>query len=269
MEQVEETRSSEYSGSRAANDKTPLIRGKSTQSINGAASDGTSGRMTNTEGYEELFKDSAPCPTCRGLGRKLKSSKGFLRIVELVRRVKDEVKVVGDQRVLYVAVATFICVVIAGLCMFFLFPRDVVVTSDHPPFLEPIFVNLNLSAYYVNFTVRNFYYFSNNNFYNVKITGAQVVSFYDQKVMSISLNKTEVNIPMRSTITYGIEMNFFLSSTNDWGFLVKFCEDPRSWVHNLPLTLELTANYTYLGHVEQATLMTYQSVSCYNNSAPV
>lgn len=69
MEQVEETRSSGYSGSRAANDKTPLIRGKSTQSINGAASDGTSGRMTNTEGYEELFKDSAPCPTCRGLGR--------------------------------------------------------------------------------------------------------------------------------------------------------------------------------------------------------
>ncbi|XP_025095520.1 transmembrane protein 106B-like [Pomacea canaliculata] len=265
MEQVEETRSSEYSGSRAANDKTPLIRGKSTQSINGAASDGTSGRMTNTEGYEELFKDSAPCPTCRGLGRVSKAQEG-----ELVALIPMKDKRLKPRRtVLYVAVATFICVVIAGLCMFFLFPRDVVVTSDHPPFLEPIFVNLNLSAYYVNFTVRNFYYFSNNNFYNVKITGAQVVSFYDQKVMSISLNKTEVNIPMRSTITYGIEMNFFLSSTNDWGFLVKFCEDPRSWVHNLPLTLELTANYTYLGHVEQATLMTYQSVSCYNNSAPV
>lgn len=126
---------------------------------------------------------------------------------------------------------------------------------------------LNVSASFVNFTVMNFYNFTNNNYFSVKIQGAQLTAMYDERMMATAINNTAVDIPIKSVLNYGIYMNFVLSKPNQWGFLVIFCEDPRSWVHNLPITFELTANYTYLGHLEQATLTTFQMVSCYNGTA--
>ncbi|GFN73761.1 transmembrane protein [Plakobranchus ocellatus] len=38
-------------------------------STNSPTSDGTVGNGSTNQGYEELFKDSVPCPSCRGLGR--------------------------------------------------------------------------------------------------------------------------------------------------------------------------------------------------------
>ncbi|KAK7453919.1 hypothetical protein BaRGS_00039610 [Batillaria attramentaria] len=220
------------------------------------------GRRSSADGYEEFFKDSVPCPTCRGLGRVSKEQEG-----ELVALIPMRDKRLKPRRtVLYVLIAVFLCLLTAGLCMFFLFPRDVIVSSNRP-LLQPAYLDLNVSATFVNFTVVNYYNFSNSNFFPVKIMGTQMTSMYDEKVMATSSNQTSVEIPTKSTLNYGIFMNFILSAENDWGFLVKFCDDSRSWVHNLPITFELTANYTYLGHVEQATLTTYQQVSCYNSSA--
>ena len=42
---------------------TPLIRD------NGRENHNHNGRQTEDDGYEELFKDSIPCPSCKGLGR--------------------------------------------------------------------------------------------------------------------------------------------------------------------------------------------------------
>lgn len=213
-------------------------------------------------GYEELIKDSVPCPSCRGIGSVPKEMEG--QLIALIP--------MGDKRLrprrtyLYVGVAILLCLITAGLCMFFLFPRDVVVTSNRP-LLEPLRMLLNVSAYFVNLTVVNNYNFTNNNFFPVTIQGAQMTAMYDDRMMATAVNNTAVDIPIKSKLTYSIYMSIVLSRLNQWGFLVAFCEDGRPWVHNLPITFELTANYTYLGHMEQATLVTFQQVSCYNGSA--
>lgn len=244
-------------GSLHGTDTTRLVRpGRSTPV--GAL---PNGQRSSSDGYEELFRDSVPCPTCRGLGRVSKEQEG-----ELVALIPMRDKRLKPRRtVLYVLIAVFLCLLMAGLCMFFLFPRDVIVSSNRP-LLEPIFLDLNVSATFVNFTVMNYYNFSNNNFFPVEILGTQMTSMYDEKVMATSLNQSSAEIPAKSSLSYGILMNFVLSLENDWGFLVKFCDDDRPWVHNLPVTFELTANYTYLGHAEQATLTTFQQVSCFNSS---
>ncbi|XP_076461667.1 transmembrane protein 106B-like [Babylonia areolata] len=234
----------------------PSSSGRSTPVMNGRGSGG------GEEGYEELLKDSVPCPTCRGLGRVPREQES-----ELVALIPMKDKRLKPRRTwLYVAIAVFLCVGTAGTCMFFLFPRDVVISSTRP-LLQPIFLDLNVSAMFVNFTVMNFYNFTNSNFVPVEIVGSQMTAMYDERMMSKAVNTSSVEVPIRSSLQYGIVMNFVLSKTNDWGFLVSFCEDHRPWVHNLPITFELVANYTYLGHVEQTTLTTYQQVSCYNSSA--
>lgn len=241
-------------GSRTLHATSSSSSGRSTPVMNG--------RGSVEEGYEELLKDSTPCPTCRGLGRVNRDQES-----ELVALIPMKDKRLKPRRTwLYVIIAIMVCVLTAGTSMFFLFPRDVVITSNRP-LLQPVFLDLNVSATFVNFTVMNFYNFTNSNFVLVQIVGAQMTAMYDERMMAKAVNKSTVDVPIRSDLQYGILMNFVLSKENDWGFLVSFCEDQRPWVHNLPITFELVANYTYLGHVEQTTLTTYQQVSCYNSSA--
>ena len=56
------------------------------------------------------------------------------------------------HRVPYVGLAIALCLLATGLCAFFLFPRDVVITSNRP-LLEPLKLQLNYSASFVNITV--------------------------------------------------------------------------------------------------------------------
>ena len=68
--------------------------------------------------------------------------------------------------------------------------------------------------------LQNFYNFTNNNFYPVKILGAQMTAMYDLHVMATAANHTEVTVPIKSVVSYGILMTIVLSSNNDFEFLV-------------------------------------------------
>ncbi|XP_046573591.1 transmembrane protein 106B-like isoform X1 [Haliotis rubra] len=213
----------------------------------------------DTSSYEELFKDSEPCPTCRGLGRVTKEQKG-----ELVALIPLKDKRLKPRRtVQYVVLAIVLCAIVAALILFFLYPRDVNVGSNRP-LLNPISLYVDQKKVFANLTIVNSYNFTNNNYFPVEVTGAQMVSLYDNKQITVAQNKTSVDLPTRGTGRYDIVMNLIFEKENDWDFLVRFCEDARPWVHNLPITFELTANYSYLGHIEQTTLTTFQPVSCSN-----
>ncbi|XP_046348766.1 transmembrane protein 106B-like [Haliotis rufescens] len=234
-------------------ENTPLRR-----NVHGIVGNGiVNSRDTST--YEELFKDSEPCPTCRGLGRVTKEQKG-----ELVALIPLKDKRLKPRRtVQYVALAILLCAVTAGLILYFLYPRDVNVCSSQG-LLNPVSLFVDQKKVFANLTIVNSYNFTNNNFFPVEVTGALMVSLYDNKQIAVAKNKTTVDLPTRGVGRYDVVMNLIFEKENDWDFLVRFCEDPRPWVHNLPITFQLTANYSYLGHIEQTTLTTFQPVSCSN-----
>ncbi|KAK7110895.1 transmembrane protein 106B-like isoform X2 [Littorina saxatilis] len=243
-------------GNAAPGDTTRLIRSSR------SSTPVRNGRQGSDDGYEELFKDSVPCPSCRGLGRVPRDQES--QLVALIPMRDKRLK--PRRTVQYVVVMMVVCLLVMGLCLFFLFPRNVVVSSNRP-LLKPLSLDLNTSASFVNLTVTNFYNFTNDNFYPVKILGGQMIAMYEEKVLATTINHTKVDVGIKSYQTYSLTMDLVLSKANEFGFLVAFCEDSRPWVHNLPIRFELAANYTYLGHVEQTSLQTFQQVSCYNGSA--
>ena len=64
-------------------------------------------------------------------------------------------------------------------------------------------VHINCCTY----ILQNFYNFTNNNFYPVKILGAQMTAVYKQRVMAIAANHTDVTVPMKSVLSYSILMS--------------------------------------------------------------
>ncbi|KAH9499239.1 hypothetical protein Btru_004504 [Bulinus truncatus] len=216
-----------------------------------------------TGGYEELFKDSVPCPSCRGLGRVPKELEN--QLVALIPMHDGRLK--PRRTILYVVIAVLLCVITGGLLIFFLMPRDITISSDRP-FLQPKHIDINVTAKFANFTVVNYYNVSNSNFYPVKISGVSMKSLYGNAVIAqSSAYKTDpLNIAARSEALLSVPMDFVLQGEH--GSLVSHCISNWSWIHNLPILFEVTANYTYMGHSEQATLTTFQTVSCHPEPGP-
>ncbi|GFN73758.1 transmembrane protein 106b [Plakobranchus ocellatus] len=146
-------------------------------------------------------------------------------------------------------------------------PRDITISSNRP-FLQPKHIDINVTAKFANFTVINRYNVSNNNFYSVKISGVSMKSLYSNAVIAQSFAYKEhpLEISARSEDELLVPMDFILSGEH--GSLVSHCMSNWSWIHNLPILFEVTANYTYMGHSEQATLTTFQTVSCHPQPQP-
>ncbi|GAB1603429.1 transmembrane protein 106B-like [Argonauta hians] len=210
-------------------------------------------------GYEELMKGSRQCPTCRGLGRIPQNE-----AEQLVALIPISDKRLRPQRTAqWVMLSVIICILIAGLTLFFLFPRNVRALSNQPD-LEPSQLQINLTEQFVYLSFRNKYNFSNENYIPVSVTGVTMSVQYDRTILKKVVNKTEMIIPQLSAREYHVRMNLTLDG--DQKYLVKFCNDPRRWVHDMFMQFELTANYSYFGHIEQTTLTTYQHVSCGNDT---
>ncbi|XP_041365086.1 transmembrane protein 106B-like isoform X2 [Gigantopelta aegis] len=216
--------------------------------------------LATESGYEELMGGNVPCPTCRGLGKIPKEHEG-----QLVALIPMRDKRLKPQRtILYVILAIIVCMLTTFLILFFLFPRDVILSSNKPV-IDPIYLKVNVSQTFANITFINVFNFTNHNFVSVTITGARMTSLYESKQIAVSDNTTNLRIDPRSMVSYGVEMQIIFK-TKEWEFLVKNCDDPRLWVHNLLINFEVTANYTFLGHEEQTTLSTIQPVNCYNET---
>ncbi|XP_064613966.1 transmembrane protein 106B-like [Liolophura sinensis] len=232
-------------------------------SVNGRANFATQGSpdlVSNSSGYEEFFRGSVPCPSCRGLGRiRKEDERGLVAIIPM----KDE-RLKPRRTYLYVLIAVIVSILVAGLILFFMFPRSVVALSKQP-YLEPNYLHINVTMGIVNFTVTNRYNFSNSNYFPVTITGIQSSVMYDMKVLTTGKNNTQLRIPMRSTKEQTVNLDILLQG--DEAYLATYCADHRKWVHDLFMQFELTANYSYLGRTEQTTLTTYQHVSCGNSTS--
>ncbi|XP_035825337.1 transmembrane protein 106B [Aplysia californica] len=262
-------RDSQGSGTSGSDNVTSHAPNMASHSHNNMASHSSSNTATTSNGsaggdsYEELFKDSVPCPSCRGLGRVPKELEN--QLVALIPMKDGRLK--PRRTILYVAIAVSLCVVTGGLLIFFLMPRDIVISSNRP-FLQPKHIDINSTSRFANFTVTNHYNVSNNNFYPVKISGVYMKSLYSNAIIAQAwaYKKDPLEISARSEEELSVPIDFVLSGEH--GSLVSHCISNWSWIHNLPILFEVTTNYTYMGHSEQATLTTFQTVSCHPEPPP-
>lgn len=240
-------------------DKEPSAEDPSPPNMNTQTAAGSPEPASFNNRYEELMKGSEQCPTCRGLGRIPQHDAE--QLVALIP--------VGDKRLKprrtaqWVMLSIVVCSIVASLILFFLFPRNVRAMSNQP-YLQPIELNINVTNQYVFVSFMNRYNFSNENYVPVSVTGVTMAVQYDMRVLNKVVNTTNLVIPHLSKKEYHVAMNLTLSG--DEGYLAKFCNDPRRWVHDMFMQFDLTANYSYLGHIEQTTLTTYQHVSCGNDT---
>lgn len=215
-------------------------------------------------GYTELLSGSVPCPTCRGLGSIPKEQEG-----QLVALIPMKDKRLRPRRThIWVGLAVLLCLTVAGLVMFFLFPRSVVLSSSKP-YLDPVGpVTINVSEEYVNFVIVNYFNVTNSNFLPIKVTSVQMTVLYDTQVLSENSNTTEIEVHMRGNAQHYVLANVTLDSKNQMGYKAGSCQLPIRWAHEILMMFQFTCNYEVLGHSEQVTLQTFQFVSCYSTIKP-
>uniref|UniRef100_A0A3P8WB34 Transmembrane protein 106A n=1 Tax=Cynoglossus semilaevis TaxID=244447 RepID=A0A3P8WB34_CYNSE len=170
------------------------------------------------------------CPTCRGSGRIPRGRLFFLVLY---------------FRKLYVSsiVAVCICLCICCLILFFLFPRSVSLT--------PVSV-LSVMVYFtpdtVDLEVTNLINVTNKNFVPVQIidfTVQGLINFYRQKLSNFRF-------------VFTLELNFISFSF--------YCKSNSIKIHTLFLQLQMTMNISYLSHMEQVSMTTFEYIDCGTNS---
>lgn len=223
----------------------------------------SSNGSANDSGYTELLSGSVPCPTCRGLGNVPKEQEG--QLIALIP-MKDK-RLKPRRTYLWVGLAILLCLVAAGLLLFFMFPRDVMLESTKP-YLDPIGpVKVNVTEQYVNFEIINYINVSNHNYFPIKVTGVEMTVQYDTMVIVPAVKNVSVmDVPIRSQKLYYVQANITLDKENQMGYMALSCKNPIRWAHEMVMQFQFTCNYSYLGHTEQATLSTFQFVSCYSKN---
>lgn len=214
-------------------------------------------------GYTELLSGSVPCPTCRGLGNVPKEQEG--QLIALIP-MKDK-RLRPSRTHLWVGLAVLLCLLAAGLLVFFMFPRSVMLQSTKP-YLEPVgAVVINVTAQYVNFRIINYMNVSNQNYFPIEVKSIEMTVQYDTMVLVPSVkNTTLLEVPLRSEKLYYVQANITLDKDNQMGYMASSCKNEIRWAHEMVMQFQFTCNYSYLGHTEQATLSTFQFVSCYSKN---
>lgn len=196
------------------------------------------------------------CPTCRGQGKVPKEKEGHL--VALIPA--DDERLQPSKTKTYVFIAVVTSLLLAFLTIFFIYPRSFnLKTNKKEPDLYPIGLYINTTEQIVRFQIQNWWFLENPNYYPIHLTHLNVQA-YMNKLVSETGNVSVVTIPMRSQIkTYATLQIVF---KDDLSYLVKFCNDDRSWVHTIFIRFQATAVVNIMGYNFTSIAETYQKVSC-------
>ena len=149
---------------------------------------------------------------------------------------------------------------VAGLAIFFIYPRPLDFSIPWPkPDLWPTKLYINETEERVDFTVKNRWVLKNNNWYFVTVTSFNVRAYLDRLVAEV-VNLTQVSVPARSEIV--LYQSVDITFKDDAAYLVKFCNDPRPWVHSIYLRFQATAMVTKMGVSSTLIADSFQRTSC-------
>lgn len=218
--------------------------------------------MDDTLKTEDLLQNgkNVLCPICMGKGKIPKEEERHR--VALI--AADDERLKPSRTMHYVAAAVASTVVVACLMMFFLYPRSFAISqkigSDYcGPKLYPYNLTINTADNIVDLKVTNYWELENPNYYPIQLVSLNVQAYHDKKLTEAN-NATIVQVPIKTTRP--IFMDLEITIQGDLGYLVKFCADPRSWVHNILIRTQVTAVVNVMGYNFTSITESYQKVSC-------
>lgn len=207
---------------------------------------------TTGRSYVDFFGGTITCPSCQGTGKISRGQEN-----ELVALIPLSDKRLHPRRTkLYVTLSVVLCIISAGLLLFFLFPRSIVLRSIAPSIIPSSASFANHTEMYM--TIVNTYNMSNENFFSVQLSSMTLSMIFNQKIINTAINDTTSTIPMRSTVFYHITMNITFSAEQD--YVIQYCfAKPDA---NFLVPFQAMATFNYFQKSEQMTLNTYQYIHC-------
>lgn len=193
------------------------------------------------------------CPTCRGTGRIPRGHEDQLVAVIPC----NDVRLKPRRTKLYVCISMAVCLFLCCLILFFLFPRSVTLT--------PVSV-LSVMVYFtpdtVEMEVTNLINISNENYVPVQVVDFTIQGLVSEAVVGKTKISNMTALKARSQNSYTIQIDLPLTDKG----LNTYCKSSSIKIHTLFLELQMTMNISYLSHVEQLSLDTFEYIDCGTNS---
>ncbi|KAG8129543.1 hypothetical protein E2320_016219 [Naja naja] len=205
--------------------------------------------LTNKDREEDIAKfpyveftgrDSITCPSCQGTGCIPTE-----QVNELVALIPYHDQRLKPQRTkLYVCVSVLLCLLASGLVVFFLFPHSVLVDDNGIKVVTVWFDEKNsLVILSITATLR----IRNSNFYSVAVTNLSSQVQY----MNTVVGTQQIN-----------NVNFTMKAEMGGPYVYFFCTLPKIRVHNIVIFMRTSVKISYIGHISQSSLETYNYVDC-------
>uniref|UniRef100_F7BZF0 Transmembrane protein 106B n=1 Tax=Callithrix jacchus TaxID=9483 RepID=F7BZF0_CALJA len=198
--------------------------------------DGRNGDVSQFPYVEFTGRDSVTCPTCQGTGRIPRGQEN--QLVALIPY--------SDQRLrprrtkLYVMASVFVCLLLSGLAVFFLFPRSIDVKYIG---VKSAYVSYDVQKRTIYLNITNTLNITNNNYYSVEVENITAqVQFSKTVIGKARLNNITTIGPLDMKQVIIINQ---ISSGREFLF---------------------TVTTTYFGHSEQISQERYQYVDCGRNT---
>uniref|UniRef100_A0A8C0PIU8 Transmembrane protein 106B n=1 Tax=Canis lupus familiaris TaxID=9615 RepID=A0A8C0PIU8_CANLF len=214
--------------------------------------DGRGGDVSQFPYVEFTGRDSVTCPTCQGTGRIPRGQEN--QLVALIPY--------SDQRLrprrtkLYVMASVFVCLLLSGLAVFFLFPRSI-----DAKYIGTYSIKKKHMVY---LNITNTLNITNNNYYSVEVENITAqVQFSKTVIGKARLNNiTNIGPLDMKQIDYTVPTII----AEEMSYMYDFCTLISIKVHNIVLMMQVTVTTTYFGHSEQISQERYQYVDCGRNT---
>ncbi|KAM4701332.1 transmembrane protein 106C [Discoglossus pictus] len=202
-------------------------------------------------------RDSITCPSCQGTGCIPTE-----QVNELVALIPYSDQRLQPQRTkLYVMLSVMLCLLISGLVVFFLFPRTVLVQDGG---IKMVNVWFDTEHSVVILAITSTLKIKNSNFYAISVDSlTSQVQYMNTVIGTQQKNNVSVIQPLSEKL-----VNFTVKSElgGTLSYLYYFCTLPSVKVHNIVVFMRTSVKFSYIGHVSQSSLETYQYMDCGANS---
>ncbi|XP_059371068.1 transmembrane protein 106B-like [Carassius carassius] len=230
-------------------------------------------------------RDSITCPTCQGTGRiprdqenqlvalipysdqRLKPRRTQVNFNIRFKSALDTIYFMTDciflhyYRTLYVSLSVFLCLLLSGLAVFFLFPRTIDVSYVG---VKSAYVTYNRDQRIIYINLTNTLNITNNNYYPVRVANITAqVQFYKTVIgKAVVSNVTSITpLDLRQ-----VDFTVPTIIANEMNYIFDYCTMPSIKVHNIVVMMQMTVTVMYFGHAEQVSQEKYLYVDCGSNT---
>ncbi|TKS89492.1 Transmembrane protein 106B [Collichthys lucidus] len=232
---------------------TPGRNSKPAEALTGGEESAKTLRHFPPYGSMNRRSSADSCPTCRGTGQIPRGQQDQLVAVIPC----NDVRLKPRRTKLTVCISMGLCLFVCCLILFFLFPRSVTLT---PVSVQSVMVYFSPDK--VQMEVTNLVNITNNNFASVTVVDLTIQSLVSYIVVGKTRisNLTTLHARTQKSYTFTIDLPITDEGLNF------YCKSSTIKIHTLFLELQMTMNISYLSHMEQVSLDTFEYVDCGRNS---